>query len=102
MRAADTVGRIGGDEFVILLQEVANEECVIKVAEALRDALRQPFEVADKTLAISASIGIALYPDHGGDASELTRHADEAMYRAKEAGRDRLDLFTPQVLMGPP
>ena len=101
IRAADTVGRIGGDEFVILLREVANEEGAIKVAEALRDALRQPFEVADKTLAISASIGIALSPDHGGDASELTRHADEAMYRAKEAGRDRLDLFAPHVLMGP-
>ncbi len=93
VRATDTVGRIGGDEFVILLHEVANEEGAIKVAEALREALRQPFEVADRTLAISASIGIALYPDHGGDASELTRHADEAMYRAKEGGRDRLNLF---------
>ena len=93
VRATDTVGRIGGDEFVVLLHEVADEEAAIKVAEALGEALRQPFAVADRSLTISASIGIALYPDHGEDASALTRHADAAMYQAKAGGRDRLDLY---------
>ncbi len=93
VRATDTVGRIGGDEFVVLLHEVADEEAAIKVAEALGEALRQPFAVADHDLTISASIGIALYPDHGEDASALTRHADAAMYQAKAGGRDRLDLY---------
>lgn len=93
VRAADTVGRLGGDEFVVLLPEVANEEGAVKVAEGIREALRQPFEIADKSLGISASIGIALFPQHGVDAIELARHADEAMYRAKEEGRDRFAVF---------
>jgi len=93
VRAADTVGRLGGDEFVVLLPEVTNEEGAIRVAEGILESLRQPFSVADMTLEISASIGIALFPQHGRDAVELVRHADEAMYRAKAGGQDRFTLF---------
>jgi diguanylate cyclase (GGDEF)-like protein/PAS domain S-box-containing protein len=93
IRAADTVGRIGGDEFVVLLTAVQDETAAVTVAAGIGEALRQPFLVADRCLSISASIGIALYPDHGRDAIELARHADDAMYQAKQDGRDNLKVF---------
>ncbi len=95
VRAADTIGRIGGDEFVVLLTDLEEPDAALQVAEELRQALAQPFVIEGHELSISASIGIALYPDHGADAEELSRHADLAMYRAKQDGRDRLNLFTP-------
>ena len=95
VRAADTIGRIGGDEFVVLLTDLEEPDAALQVAEELRQALAQPFVIEGHELSISASIGIALYPDHGADAEELSRHADIAMYRAKQDGRDRLNLFTP-------
>jgi diguanylate cyclase (GGDEF)-like protein/PAS domain S-box-containing protein len=93
VRAADTLGRIGGDEFMVLLTDLDGPDSAIQVAEGLRQALVEPFVIEGHELSISASIGIALYPDHGTDVDELSRHADEAMYRAKQGGRDRLDLF---------
>ena len=93
LRDADTVGRIGGDEFVILLNEVGEEDDAAQVADELRLSLAQPFDLAGLTLSISASIGIALFPDHGQDAIELAHHADDAMYQAKQAGGDGLRLF---------
>ncbi|WP_295441168.1 diguanylate cyclase [uncultured Thiodictyon sp.] len=93
LRAADTVGRIGGDEFVVLLTDVQDDQGAMEVAEGIGEALRQPIILDDKTLSISSSIGMAYYPDHGSDAIELARHADEAMYQAKERGRDRLKVF---------
>ena len=95
VRAADVIGRIGGDEFVVLLTDVQDEASAIRVAEGIGEALRQPFVLDDKTLSISSSIGMAFFPDHGRDVTELARHADAAMYRAKEAGRDRLRVFQP-------
>ncbi|WP_295441174.1 ATP-binding protein [uncultured Thiodictyon sp.] len=95
IRAADSVGRIGGDEFVVLLTDVQDEEQAVKVAEGIGEALRQPFILDGKTLSLSSSIGLACYPDHGSDAIELARHADEAMYQAKESGRNRLQVFQP-------
>ena len=95
LRAADTIGRLGGDEFVVLLTDLAGPDGALRVAEELRQALAQPFVIEGHALSISASIGIALYPDHGANAEDLTRHADAAMYRAKQGGRNRLDLFTP-------
>ena len=93
LRDADTVGRIGGDEFVILLHQVGDADYAARVADELRLSLAQPFELAGLTLNISASIGVALFPDHGQDAIELSRHADEGMYLAKQAGGDGLRLF---------
>jgi diguanylate cyclase (GGDEF)-like protein/PAS domain S-box-containing protein len=91
VRASDTVGRIGGDEFVVLLPRVASGEAARGVAEKIRQALQRPFALAGQSLAVSCSIGIALYPDHGRDAVELAHHADRAMYRAKQAGRNRVE-----------
>ena len=93
VRSADTLGRLGGDEFVVLLADLANAEAALHVGEDLRQALAQPFVIEGHELAISASIGLALYPDHGATVEELTHHADAAMYRAKEDGRDRLQVF---------
>ena len=72
-----------------------------QVADELRLSLAQPFELAGQTLTISASIGVALFPDHGQDAIELARHADDGMYLAKQAGGDGLRLF-PGAASSPP
>lgn len=84
LRDEDTVARMGGDEFAVLLPEVADAEGAATVAAKLVRALEQPFALADVTIGIEASVGIALFPDHGEDGDELIRHADTAMYAAKE------------------
>ena len=93
VREADTVARIGGDEFVVLLPIVDSDADAMKVAEKIRNALNQPFEVSGRSLSISSSTGVALYPEHGSTEDELTGNADVAMYFAKESGRDNVKLF---------
>ncbi len=88
IRAADTVGRIGGDEFVALMADLSDRDTLLALAEKIRQAMHQPFIVNGLELNISCSIGIAVYPEDGSSADTLTKSADEAMYRAKEAGRD--------------
>lgn len=87
LRETDTVARLSGDEFVVLLPEV-DEKGALLVTSKVLHALRQPFDVETQRTGISASIGIALFPDHGQDATLLLQRADEAMYVAKrcEAG----------------
>jgi diguanylate cyclase (GGDEF)-like protein len=92
VRAADTVGRIGGDEFVVLLACISDSDSISTLAEKLHQALRQPFVVDEHELAISCSIGVAVYPGNATDAVALIKCADDAMYRAKEAGRDCVRL----------
>ena len=84
LRAGDTVARLGGDEFAVLLPTVAGEDAAVMVADGLRRALDEPFVLADLAIHPDASIGIAMYPDHGVDADTLIQHADVAMYLAKE------------------
>lgn len=94
VRESDSVGRIGGDEFFILLPLIDHAGDALTVAEKVRDALGQPFVLDDlPPIGISSSIGITLYPDHGADARLLYRHADQAMYRAKAQGRNRVQFF---------
>jgi len=93
LRASDTVGRIGGDEFVILLPLVAEPEDALTAAEKLRAALERPFEIGGRSLRISCSVGVALFPDQGADEIGLAHHADQAMYWAKQAGGNRVVLF---------
>jgi diguanylate cyclase (GGDEF)-like protein/PAS domain S-box-containing protein len=90
LRESDTVGRIGGDEFVVLLNNTTLPEHGAVVAEKIRATLDRPFELAGKRLHISSSIGVAAYPEHGDDNKQLIRHADEAMYVAKKNGGNRL------------
>ena len=89
-RESDTVARLGGDEFVVILPEIEAVLDARKVAGKILHALKQPFDIAGHDIRISSSIGIAAYPDHAGDEKQLLKSADEAMYHAKEHGRDRL------------
>ena len=86
VRAADTVSRHGGDEFLILLAEVGAASDAVVIADKLSAALGAPSQVADQVIRLTASIGISLYPDDGEDAGTLIERADAAMYRAKRHG----------------
>lgn len=92
VRATDTVARIGGDEFVVLLAQLSEADTVLALANKLHQTLKQPFMVNGHNLSISSCIGVAVYPEDGTDASALTKGADDAMYRAKAAGRDGVRL----------
>jgi len=94
IRASDTLARLGGDEFVILLPDTPGAEAALEVARKVLAELQRPFEVAGLTLEIAGSLGVALYPEHGPDGSTLLRHADAAMYQAKQQGRGRVALYT--------
>ncbi len=96
VRKSDTVGRIAGDEFVIVLPGIEDDNYALAVAEKIRHSLCQPFELDGcQSQVISTSIGIAIYPDHGSNGIELTRNADYAMYQAKDSGRNGIKLFKP-------
>jgi diguanylate cyclase (GGDEF)-like protein/PAS domain S-box-containing protein len=92
LRRSDTVSRYGGDEFVIVLSEMEGADDAAAVVKKLHRAVSGPFQIDGQQVVVTASIGIARYPDHGQDADTLIRYADAAMYRAKRAGRghDRL------------
>jgi diguanylate cyclase (GGDEF)-like protein/PAS domain S-box-containing protein len=88
VRDSDTVARIGGDEFVVLLESAGLATNATAVAEKISDALSQPVQIGARQLRVLPSIGVALYPEHGSSGEALLKHADEAMYRAKR-GQDR-------------
>ena len=90
VRAADTVARVGGDEFAVLLEAHRSPDDAEFVAEKLVEALHAPFQLPEGEVTISCSVGIALYPADGEDFKTLLRHADLAMYRAKQGGKDRV------------
>ena len=92
MRETDSVARMGGDEFVVLLEGLERQEDALAVAEKLRACLDAPFEVAQHQLVVSASIGVALYPQHGKDDAALLVSADHAMYQAKNRGGNQVRL----------
>ena len=91
-RNRDTVSRVGGDEFVLLLEDVVSESDCVGVAERILAALSQPFDVGQKRIEISASVGIVVYPDQG-QADKLVSNADAAMYAAKRAGGNTCAIF---------
>lgn len=88
VRAEDTVARMGGDEFTILLAELTERRAAIAVAEKVLEAVRQPVVIDEHEIFVTTSIGIGIFPDHGDDAESLLRNADAAMYFAKEMGRN--------------
>lgn len=95
LRAEDTVARIGGDEFVVLLSSLKDKEHLIATAEKVLIALAQPFQIANHALQLGASIGIALYPEHDDNPSNLIKFADDAMYVAKRQGRNSYAIYQP-------
>ena len=95
LRAEDTVARIGGDEFLVLLSSLKDKERLIATAEKVLIALAQPFQIANHALQLGASIGIALYPEHDDNPSNLIKFADDAMYVAKRQGRNSYALYQP-------
>ncbi|MFM9912913.1 MAG: diguanylate cyclase domain-containing protein [Methylophilaceae bacterium] len=97
MRASDTVARIGGDEFVVLLPLIESEQDATTVAEKILVALNQEFQIAPHTINISSSIGIAIFPQHGEDDKALTINADTAMYYAKKEGRNNAQVFRTEM-----
>ena len=94
VRDTDTVARLGGDEFTVLLTELADLDDVERVALAILKQLAEAFRLADEVVVISASIGITLYPNDATDIDELLKGADQAMYAAKNTGRNRHSYFT--------
>ncbi|HJW11774.1 MAG TPA: GGDEF domain-containing protein [Albitalea sp.] len=93
VREADTVARLGGDEFVILLESMDEEQDARRVAQALIDRVAERIAVSGRTVELGLSIGISLYPRDGSNASELIRHADEAMYLSKQQAGNRYSVF---------
>ncbi len=97
LRVGDTVCRIGGDEFVVVLPESKRSTDAAGVAAKIIETLSQPVPVADRELCVTPSIGIAVFPEDGRDAATLIRNADAAMYHAKESGRANYQFFTEQM-----
>jgi diguanylate cyclase (GGDEF)-like protein len=97
VRPGDTVARLGGDEFVVLLPEVRADSEAMAIAEQIASALRQTFSVADRQVVITSSIGVALSDPSGDQPERLLRNADLALYKAKDNGRDRRELFDPNL-----
>jgi len=97
IRAGDTVARFGGDEFAILIQRIRCEEDAAKVAQKILDATRRPFLVDQRELLITTSIGASTYPADGLDVETLSRSAGAALRRAKEQGRDKYQLYSPEM-----
>lgn len=93
LREVDTVARLGGDEFVLLLSDIHNQEACVITLERVLAAVSEPLEAQGAECRVSASIGIALYPDDGEDPETLLRHADQAMYVAKELGKNRYRFY---------
>jgi diguanylate cyclase (GGDEF)-like protein/PAS domain S-box-containing protein len=94
VRESDTVARLGGDEFTIILGELDDPGSVERVAQDILGKLAEPFQLKDEVAYISASIGITLYPDDATGIDELLKNADQAMYAAKQQGRNRYHYFT--------
>jgi diguanylate cyclase (GGDEF)-like protein/PAS domain S-box-containing protein len=94
LRSSDIVARLGGDEFVVLVQETEHQEHLMTVAEKILSAALKPVIAAGQECRVSASIGVAMFPEHGDDKFALMKHADIAMYRAKERGKNNCQFFS--------
>ena len=95
VRETDTVARLGGDEFTVILQDLIDNQHVEIVAEKILKELATPFQINNNTLHISATIGVTLCPQDANSAEQLIKNADQAMYVAKNAGRNRFNYFLP-------
>jgi diguanylate cyclase (GGDEF)-like protein/PAS domain S-box-containing protein len=97
VRETDTVARLGGDEFTVILSELDDPSSVDRVAREILRKLTEPFQLGEEVVYVSASIGITLYPDDATAIETLLKNADQAMYAAKNLGRNRYSYFTPSM-----
>ncbi|HEY5908092.1 MAG TPA: EAL domain-containing protein, partial [Vicinamibacteria bacterium] len=97
VRHGDTVARLGGDEFTLILPGIEKVADAERIAIKVLDALRPPLKLGEHQVYVTASLGVAVYPDHGETVEELLKHADAAMYRAKEDGRDTFRVFAREM-----
>lgn len=97
VRESDTVARLGGDEFVLVLSEHSGESPGTGVIQRIMNAIAKPFAIEQHEFFLTSSIGIAVYPNDGMDSDTLIKHADIAMYRAKEIGRNNFQFYTPEM-----
>jgi diguanylate cyclase (GGDEF)-like protein/PAS domain S-box-containing protein len=95
VREGDTVARLNGDEFALILEDVSQEHDVPKIAQKILQALSTPFIANDREIFITASIGISIHPTDGKDADTLVKNADAALHRAKEQGKNTYQLYSP-------
>lgn len=97
VRASDTVARLGGDEFTVIVENFGDQENLEKVAKTIIDTIVLPTDLNGKRVDISTSIGVAIFPEHGKTASDLIRHADAALYQAKDLGRNGYQFFDDEI-----
>jgi diguanylate cyclase (GGDEF)-like protein len=97
VRQTDSVARIGGDEFIVLITDIDGETSLITKIESLLKEASRPLQFKGHKIEIGASVGIALYPEHGDDAETLLHHADQAMYQAKNQGKNTFRFFTEDI-----
>ncbi len=97
LRSHDLYGRLGGDEFLVILPEVGGPADALAIARRILKSMKTPFPIGGRELYTSISIGVSLFPEDGEDAEQLIKNADAAMYRAKERGRDTVDLYSPAI-----
>ena len=96
-RAEDIVARLGGDEFVVVVGDIIEIKHILQVVEKMLAAVAAPYQIAERELFCSCSIGISVYPHDGDDSGDLLKHADTAMYHAKGSGRNRFQLYDPAM-----
>ncbi|MGK0441079.1 MAG: diguanylate cyclase (GGDEF)-like protein/PAS domain S-box-containing protein [Pseudohongiellaceae bacterium] len=97
IRKSDTLSRFGGDEFTLLLPEIANQEAATQVAEKILESIKKPFILGGHNIHVGASIGIAIYPEAGTNMDTLIKNSDIAMYQVKNTGKDGVSVFNPAM-----
>lgn len=97
LRGSDTLSRQGGDEFLVLLTEIGQIDEVNEFCARLRELIKAPFQIDQHTFSLTASVGIALYPDDSADVEQMYSHADSAIFRAKRDGRNRFRYFSQEL-----
>jgi len=97
LREGDTVGRVGGDEFVLILNDQSNEEVIFRAMQRIAAKMAEPITIEGKELYVTCSAGISLHPQDGADVDTLLKNADAAMYRAKEHGRNNFQFYTSEM-----
>ncbi|MEK6776410.1 MAG: EAL domain-containing protein [bacterium] len=95
--SGDTIARLGGDEFTLLLTEITHFRDAVKVVQRIHDTLSEPFVLSGQEVFVTASIGIAIYPDDGNDIETLLKNADAAMYHAKEHGKNNFQFYRQEM-----